>query len=165
MPGAKSGQDLQMPAADKPGVIVFPPLLALAILLLGIGAHLFHPVPLTPRPALRLMGSVSAIAAACLVIGARTEMARAGTNVNPGLPATAIVTGGPYRFTRNPMYLALCLLNLGIGLLMGDLVPTLLTLVLAIILHFGVIVREERYLERKFGVVYSAYRGRVRRWL
>ena len=92
-------------------------------------------------------------------------MARAGTNVNPGLPANAIVTGGPYRFTRNPMYLALCLLNLGIGLLICDLVPTLLTLVLAITLHFGVIVREERYLERRFGDVYSAYRGRVRRWL
>ncbi len=165
MPGAESGQDLQIPAADSPGVIVFPPLLALAILLIGIGAHLLHPVPLQPRLALRMIGALSAIAAACFVIRARTEMARAGTNVNPGLPANAIVTGGPYRFTRNPMYLALCLLNLGIGLLICDLVPTLLTLVLAITLHFGVIVREERYLERRFGDVYSAYRGRVRRWL
>jgi protein-S-isoprenylcysteine O-methyltransferase Ste14 len=63
------------------------------------------------------------------------------------------------------MYLSLCLLNLGIGLLLCDLVPILLTAGLAGVLHYGVIVREERYLECKFGGVYSAYRVRVRRWL
>ena len=74
------------------------------------------------------------------------------------MPATAIVTGGPYRFTRNPMYLALCLLNLGIGLLMCDLVPVLLTLALAIILHLGVIVREARIWNASLAM-YTAHTG------
>jgi protein-S-isoprenylcysteine O-methyltransferase Ste14 len=63
------------------------------------------------------------------------------------------------------MYLSLCLLNLGIGLLLRDLVPVGLTLALAVALHFGVIKREERYLEAKFGEVYASYQRRVRRWL
>jgi protein-S-isoprenylcysteine O-methyltransferase Ste14 len=153
------------PAADSPGVLVFPPALALVVVLIGAGAHLLHPVPVSPRLPARAAGALLACTAACIVLSALAAMARAGTNVNPSLPATAIVTGGPYRFTRNPMYLSLCLLNLGIGLLLRDLVPVLLTAGLAAVLHYGVIVREERYLERKFGGVYSAYRGRVRRWL
>jgi protein-S-isoprenylcysteine O-methyltransferase Ste14 len=156
---------MQEATIDSPGVIAFPPLLALVTLAAGVGAHFIHPVPIFPPLASRSAGALFASVAACLIIAARTEMARAGTNVNPSLPATAIVTGGPFRFTRNPMYLSLCLLNLGVGLLLCDLVPVLLTLALAAALHFGVIVREERYLERKFGDVYSEYRGRVRRWL
>jgi protein-S-isoprenylcysteine O-methyltransferase Ste14 len=155
----------QAPAVDSPAVLVFPPLLALGVLLIGAGAHLLHPVPLSPRLPARVAGSLLATAAAWTALAARAAMARAGTNVNPRLPATAIVTDGPYRFTRNPMYLSLCLLNLGMGLLLCDLVPVLLTAGLAAVLHYGVIVREERYLGRKFAGAYSAYRGRVRRWL
>jgi len=102
---------------------------------------------------------------ATIVLSARAQMVKAGTNVRPDLPSTAIVTGGPYRFTRNPMYLSLCLLNLGIGLMLRDLVPVFLTLVLVAVLQTGVIVREERYLEAKFGEVYASYRRRVRRWI
>jgi protein-S-isoprenylcysteine O-methyltransferase Ste14 len=158
-------QSVQKPTTDSPGVIVFPPLLAFVTLLIGVWAHFFHSIPISPRLPLRAIGAMFAILAGCFAFAARAEMAKAGTNVNPSLPATAIVTGGPYRFTRNPMYLSLCLLNLGIGLLLCDLIPTILTVGLAAVLHFGVIVREERYLERKFGEVYSTYRGRVRRWL
>ncbi len=156
---------MQEPTVDSPGVIVFPPLLALATILIGVGAHYLQPVPISPRLPLRAIGAVLALAGPSIALSARAQMVRAGTNVNPSLPATAIVTGGPYRFTRNPMYLSLCLLNLGIGLLLCDLTPAVLTIPLAAILNFGVIAREERYLERKFGDEYSAYRGRVRRWL
>jgi protein-S-isoprenylcysteine O-methyltransferase Ste14 len=165
MPAPDEGRAADRPAADAPGVLVFPPLLALGVLLVGVGAHLLLPAPLAPRVPLRFAGAACAAAAVAIVMAARSEMARAGTNVNPSLPSTAVVTAGPYRFTRNPMYLSLCLLNLGIGLLLCDLVPVALTAVLAAILNYGVIVREERYLERKFGGAYLAYRGRVRRWL
>jgi protein-S-isoprenylcysteine O-methyltransferase Ste14 len=165
MASTEPGQGARTAAADSPGVLVFPPLLAVGVLLIGAGSHLLHPVPLPPRLPARVAGAVLAGAAACIALAARAAMARAGTNVNPSLPATAVVTGGPFRFTRNPMYLSLCLLNLGVGLLLCDLVPVLLTAGLATVLHYGVIVREERYLERKFGGVYSAYRCRVRRWL
>lgn len=163
MPASEAGQTPVV--ADAPGVLVFPPLLALGILLVGVGAHFLRPEPLAPRLPLRIAGAACAAAAVCVVMVARSEMVRAGTNVNPSLPSTAVVTGGPYRYTRNPMYLSLCLLNLGIGLMLCDLVAVALTAVLAAILNYGVIVREELYLERKFGQVYLAYRSRVRRWL
>jgi protein-S-isoprenylcysteine O-methyltransferase Ste14 len=100
---------MQEATIDSPGVIAFPPLLALATLAIGIGAHCIHPVPIHPPVVSRMAGALSASVAVCLIFTARNEMAKAGTNVNPSLPATAIVTGGPFRFTRNPMYLSLCL--------------------------------------------------------
>lgn len=156
---------MQKPANDFPGVIAFPPLIFLIAVLIGVGAHFLFPVPLSPATPWRILGAVFAVAAATIVLSARVQMLKAGTNVRPDLPSTAVVTGGPYRFTRNPMYLSLCLLNLGIGLMLRDLVPVILTLALAAVLQTGVIVREERYLEAKFGEVYSSYRRRVRRWL
>ena len=92
-------------------------------------------------------------------------MRKAGTNIRPDKPSTTVVTAGPFGFTRNPMYLSLCLLNTGIALLVGGLFPLLMTLVLAVILHSGVILREEHYLAKKFGADYDSYRRRVRRWI
>ena len=156
-----------MPPSEKdaPGVIALPPLIFLTVLVIGVAAHLLFPVAILPHLPWRILGAVLALTAGTIALSARAQMKRAGTNIHPTLPATAIVTGGPYRFTRNPMYLSLCLLNLGIGLLLCDLIPVLLTLVLATVLQTGVIVREERYLEAKFGEVYSSYRRHVRRWL
>jgi len=153
------------PAVDAPGVIAFPPLLLLATVATGVAAHLLSPVPLPVAWAWRLAGVLSGAAGLAIVLWARAQMVRAGTNVRPDKPSTAIVTTGPYRFTRNPMYLSLCLLNLGIAFGIGDLVPALLTLPLAVVLHVGVILREERYLRGKFGETYSAYCRQVRRWL
>jgi protein-S-isoprenylcysteine O-methyltransferase Ste14 len=152
-------------ASDTAHVVVFPPLLALATIVVGIGAHLFRPFPVPTALPWPTIGKWLVIAAGCLVIAARAQMLKAGTAMNPNGTTTALVTGGPYRFTRNPMYVALCLVNLGIGLLLRDLTPIVLTLVLGVVLHFGVILREERYLERRFSEAYAAYRERVHRWL
>lgn len=92
-------------------------------------------------------------------------MVSAGTNVNPSLPTIALVSAGPFQFTRNPLYLALLLIFAGLSFVLGTwwgvivLVPTIL------VLHYGVILREERYLEQKFGETYLQYKGRVRRYL
>jgi protein-S-isoprenylcysteine O-methyltransferase Ste14 len=150
---------------DAPGVITFPALLLLVALALGVGAHFLFPLPVFPHAVVRVLGGILAVIAAIIAGSARAQMLKAGTNVLPTLPTTAIVASGPYRFTRNPMYLALCLLNLGVGLLLCDVTPIVLTFVLAAVLHWGVILREERYLERKFGGLYSDYKDRVRRWL
>jgi protein-S-isoprenylcysteine O-methyltransferase Ste14 len=156
---------MQKPAVDAPGVIAFPPLILAVTLVVGVGAHFLYPVALSPQLPLRILGAVLVVAAGCTALLARAAMLKAGTNVLPTKPSTAIVTGGPFRITRNPMYLSLCLLNLGIGLLLCDLVPVVLTVALAAVLHTGVILREERYLEGKFGEVYSDYCRRVRRWI
>jgi protein-S-isoprenylcysteine O-methyltransferase Ste14 len=156
---------MKRPATDNAGVIAPPPLLFLVTALAGGAAHFLFPIDLSPHLALRIAGAGLALTAGGLATRAWIQMATAGTNVRPDKPTTAIVASGPYRFTRNPMYVSLCLLNLGIGLLWCDLVPIALTLPFAVVLQAGVIAREERYLEAKFGEAYTAYRRRVRRWL
>ena len=92
-------------------------------------------------------------------------MEGAGTNVNPSLPTTVLVVDGPFQFSRNPMYLARTLLYLGLGLLANALCVFVALLPLLVVMHHGVIKREERYLEGKFGDAYRQYRAAVRRWL
>jgi protein-S-isoprenylcysteine O-methyltransferase Ste14 len=111
------------------------------------------------------LGVVLAIVSASLAIWAARVMKAAGTNVRPDRPALTIVRSGPYRFTRNPMYLSLCLLQLALGFVLDGWIPLLFTIPLMLILHFGVILREESYLEAKFGEQYLALKREVRRWI
>jgi protein-S-isoprenylcysteine O-methyltransferase Ste14 len=92
-------------------------------------------------------------------------MKRAGTNVRPDQPMLAIVTDGPFRFTRDPMYMATTGLYSAVTLLVNTLWPLVLLAPLLVLLDGGVVRREERYLEAKFGDPYRAYQARVRRWL
>ena len=156
-----------MPAAtkDHAGVIAFPPLIFAAHVVAGGVAYWLWPIPLWPSSAARTIGVILAVAAGVQALWAARIMKRAGTNVRPSLPTTAIVVAGPYRYTRNPMYLSLCLLYLGLSLLINGVLPVLFLGSLALTLHFGVIRLEERYLAAKFGETYLAYQRRVRRWL
>jgi len=97
-------------------------------------------------------------------LGSR-QMRRAETNVSPYKPATAIVTEGPYRFTRNPLYLSMTLLYGGVSALANALPPVLLLPLVLRLMQRGVIEREESYLERKFGDVYLEYKVKVPRWI
>jgi protein-S-isoprenylcysteine O-methyltransferase Ste14 len=90
---------------------------------------------------------------------------KAGTNVETPKPATALVTGGIYARSRNPMYVSLLLLFAAVAVLADSAWFGLLLVIYVLMLRFGVIAREERYLERKFGGAYGAYRAHVRRWL
>lgn len=153
-----------MNSPDHPKVIALPPLIFAASLGVGLGLHWLLPISLSPVGPLRAVGTVLLLTSAVIALSASAVMRKAGTNIRPDKPTTTIVTSGPYRFTRNPMYLSLCLLNTGIALLVGGLIPLLMTMVLATILQLGVIVREEKYLAAKFGQAYVDYRSRVRRW-
>ncbi len=93
------------------------------------------------------------------------EMKRAQTNVDPRKPTTAIVAEGPYRYTRNPLYVGMTLIYAGISALANALPPVLLLPAVFAVMRRGVIEREERYLERKFGDEYLRYKGQVRRWI
>jgi len=141
-----------------------PPLLFAACLGVGLGLHGLFPIALTPAGPLRAVGISFLVTSAAIAISASAVMRKAGTHIRPDKPATTVVTAGPFRFTRNPMYLSLCLLNTGIALLVCGLIPLLMTAVLATILQQGVILREEKYLAAKFGPAYVDYRNRVRRW-
>ena len=93
------------------------------------------------------------------------EMRRAGTNVDPYKPSTTIVEAGPYRYTRNPLYVGMTLMYGGFSALANALPSVLLLPGVLAVMRRGVIEREERYLEGKFGDEYRAYKARVRRWI
>jgi protein-S-isoprenylcysteine O-methyltransferase Ste14 len=145
--------------------MAFPPLIFALCLILGIALHAVFPIHVLSLLPSRIIGTILICLAGCLAPWAQRVMKKAGTNIRPDKPALAIVVSGPFRLTRNPMYLSLCLLQLGIALLIDGLMPLLLVIPLVLMLHFGVILREERYLTAKFGEPYVTYRSQVRRWL
>lgn len=150
---------------DNPGVIAPPPLLYAGVLAIGLLVHRIVPVKFTAALPARLLGTACIGLGSLIIPAAFREMRRAKTNVNPSLPATAIVTEGPFRITRNPLYLSLALIYVGITLLVNSFWPILLFPFLIRAVNSGVINREERYLERKFGEEYLNYKNRVARWL
>jgi protein-S-isoprenylcysteine O-methyltransferase Ste14 len=111
-----------------------------------------------------LCGVVLIILAPTLALSALVTMKKAGTNIHPADPALTIVRGGPFRFTRNPMYLAVCLVQVALGFFLNDWITLVFVVPLALILHYGVILREEKYLTAKFGEPYLELTRTVRRW-
>jgi protein-S-isoprenylcysteine O-methyltransferase Ste14 len=100
-----------------------------------------------------------------IAMGIARRFLAAGTNIPPTLPTTALVVDGIYRRTRNPLYLGATLVYLGLAVAAGSLWAIGLVVPLMWVINVGVVAREERYLERKFGDAYRAYKTRVRRWI
>ena len=150
---------------DNPGVIAPPPLIYAGALLAGLLANRRYHIPFLPRRVARTLGWL--LLACGLGVGflGEREMRRAETNVDPYKPATTIVTGGPFRYTRNPLYLSMTLIYGGISALANALPAALLLPVVLRLMQRGVIEREERYLESKFGDEYIEYKGKVPRWI
>ena len=154
---------------DSAGVIAPPPLLALAAIVLGL-AHRPLAAARCARgaavawPARIVVGLLLFAASAGLGIPALLAFRAAGTHVEPWKPATALVAGGIFRRLRNPMYVGIVLFLLGLAALLASDGILLMTLVLAPVLHFGVVKREERYLEAKFGDAYRRYKETVPRY-
>jgi len=145
-----------------------PPFLYLACLVLGFFLDRLLPLPLT-FPELTFLcwtagGGLILIGVAIMVAGAR-NFSRAATPVPSNQPVRALVTTGIHGRSRNPIYVGMLLLYAGIGIAARSPWVLILALPLVIILHFGVVAREETYLEQRFGDAYRAYKARVRRWL
>jgi len=153
-------------SSDNPDVIAFPPFIWLVSAVISALVHFFLiQLPIMSYSACLVCGIVFLILAPTLAWSALVAMKTAGTNVNPAKPALTIVRGGPFRFTRNPMYLALCLLQVALGFFLNDWITLVFVVPLALIFHYGVILREERYLAAKFGEPYLELKREVRRWL
>lgn len=146
------------------GVLAPPPAIYLLGLLLGFLLQRWRPLPLLAPPLGAALACVFLLAG-LVGVPALLAFRRARTSPKPWRPTTALVTTGPYRFSRNPMYLGFTAIYLGVALWANALWPVLLLPVVLITMQFGVIHREEAYLERLFGAEYRAYRQRVRRWL
>ncbi len=159
---------MSAPGSDTSGVRIFPPFVYAGAFALGYAVHRFVPIHLWPGtlpPAARaaawgLLGAWAGLAGSAVFL-----FRRAGTTPNPTKPTTAIVVHGPYRFTRNPMYVGLVALYLGLTIFVNSLWPLALLPVVVALVQRHVIAREEAYLEAKFGDEYRAYKDRVRRWL
>jgi protein-S-isoprenylcysteine O-methyltransferase Ste14 len=142
-----------------------PPLIYSVAIVLGLAIHAVWPVYVAPPSLGTWAGILLTLAAAALFLSAVRTFRAAGTPVPGNLPTTSIVGTGPYRFTRNPIYLAFSLFQLGLALWVDSL-GLLITLVPAVaVMSFVVIPREERYLEEKFPSQYLPYKASVRRWL
>lgn len=157
-----------MNSKDTADIPIPPPLIYFFPFLVGV---LFHhtiggdTITETARTAARIAGWALVAMGVAINASAWVAFLRAKTPVIPTSPTTTIVTNGPYRFSRNPLYLSLALIYAGLPLLFGYLWPlAFLPLVLFLIVRL-VIEREERYLERKFGADYTLYRDAVRRWI
>ena len=151
---------------DTANVIIRPPIAWAVAALAGLALNWLMPLPFIPAavPAGGLGAMVFALALA-LVAWAIVTMTRAGSNVPTSRPTTTIVDGGPYRFTRNPIYLGMALGLIGLAIAFNSVWLLLALVPFALVIRYGVVAREEAYLERKFGDVYRGYRARVRRWL
>jgi protein-S-isoprenylcysteine O-methyltransferase Ste14 len=154
-------------ANDTSGVRFPPPFIAAGVFVVGYAIDRFAPLRLAADP-----GATQRIAGWCLVAASLLLAAaavflfrRAGTTPNPTRPTTALVVRGPYRFTRNPMYVAFAILYLGSTLLLNSVWTLVLFPVMITLLEKLVIAREEAYLAAKFGDEYRAYTARVRRWI
>ncbi len=152
-------------AQDHAGVVAPAPIIYGGAFLLGALVHGLLPIPVLPLAAAPLIGIPLLACGAALAVWSRRTMERAGTNVHPARPAIRLVVTGPYGFSRNPMYLARTLLYVGLALLANALWILAAFVPLLAVIHYGVIAREERYLDAKFGDAYRQYRTRVRRWL
>ena len=153
--------------AGTAGVVARPPLIFLSALLLGIALDYMLPLPFAmPRgvPGGVIAGTLilAGIALAAAGIGG---FSRAGTPVPTNEPSRALVTAGIHGWSRNPIYVGLFALYIGIGFALRS--PWIIVFVLpaAVVIRYGVVAREEAYLESRFGDAYRHYRARVRRWL
>jgi len=153
---------------DRPDIIVFPPIIPLSTLVISCVLQWLVPLGLVDDidQAWRIGWGVILFTGGMLTtIVARRTLLRHGTNVNPRQPTIALVTEGIFRRTRNPLYVGIIATQYAVALVFA--LDWLLLLIVPswIVLHFAVVVREERYLERKFGDAYRRYKERVPRYL
>jgi protein-S-isoprenylcysteine O-methyltransferase Ste14 len=151
---------------DNSNAMIHPPIAWALAFVAGLGVDWLYPLQFVPASVSGYWvgGAIFAIGFA-LAIWAIITIRKAGTRLEINKPTTTIVANGPYRFTRNPIYIGMFLGQIGLAIgfdslwILATLVPFYL------VIRYGVIAREEAYLERKFGNVYLDYKSRVRRWL
>jgi len=156
---------MSVETADSPGVVAPPPFIYLGALAVGFVLEALLPSASLPAWLTWPLGGVLLLAGLALMRSFLFAFRRAETTVDVRKPTTTIVTTGPYRFTRNPAYVGLTLIYSGIAILAGALWPFLTLAIALVVMDVGVIRREERYLERKFGDEYLRFKAARRRWL
>jgi protein-S-isoprenylcysteine O-methyltransferase Ste14 len=154
--------------AETAGVIAPPPLIALAALIIGVVGDWLLPLNALASvlnwPARIGIGAVLLLAGGALIVVGKQAFKQVGTNVKPWRPSLALATTGIYAHLRNPMYVGAILILMGLAAALASDWMAILLLPTALLLHFGVVCREERYLEAKFGEDYRRYKASVPRY-
>ena len=157
--------DVTRPKRDSAGIRFPPPILCLIPLLIGLSFdRRLARYQLSSLPA-HVSGGVFALCGVALSVASVGRLRRSGTTLRTDRTSNNLVIEGPYRFTRNPIYLGFVTLYLGLALLLRSPGALALWPVTIVLLQVVVIRREERYLTRRFGDAYLAYQKKVRRWL
>jgi protein-S-isoprenylcysteine O-methyltransferase Ste14 len=130
--------------ADNPGVVARPPLLYGGALVIALALHWLQPMPILDHAIALGVGLAFIALGAGIAIAGWRALKAAATNVDPMRPTTAIVTSGPYRFSRNPLYMALTLLFVGFTLAVNTWWGIVVLVPLIVVMHYGVVRREER---------------------
>jgi protein-S-isoprenylcysteine O-methyltransferase Ste14 len=152
----------------RPNNVPWPPIIFSAAVAVGILLNVLYPLPWFGQPLsgmLLVLGVLMMAAFVALNISALRAMHRAGTTVRPDRGTDHLVTGGPFSFSRNPLYLAGTMLVVGIGLVSGIVWFLLVAILAAFTVQKLAIEREERHLRARFGETYLDYAARVRRWI
>ncbi len=143
-----------------------PPLVFLGFILLGLVLrYVIGAIPIAADGWLRVIGIVVFLAGLILMLTAIIDFRRTGQDPAPWTPSPELLEQGPYKWTRNPMYVGFTCVQIGLGLGLGNLWISLMAPIALVIVHFIAVVPEERYLGEKFGSKYQDYRSRVRRYL
>ena len=150
---------------DSANVLGSPPVVLLALLAGGGLIHLLVPVDVYPGSFPNVVGLPLIAAAIVLFMLSVREFSRQGTPVRGSEPVAVVVASGPYRFSRNPIYLSMLLLEVGIALMVNSVWILAAVALMFAYLSLGVIAREELYLAEKFGDEYLRYKAGVRRWI
>lgn len=151
---------------DSPGIIAPPPLLYLGAFATGMLINFVFSRRILENGILPGIAGLALLAAGAMVARwSFVTMKRMGTSADPRKSSTALATDGPFRRSRNPIYLAMTMLYAGASFILNELWPLVLLIPLLLLMQHGVILREEKYLEGKFGKPYLEYKSRTRRWL
>ena len=153
------------PPVENAGVVAPAPVFFVLASLIGTALEWLAPSALLSQPYARFVGAVFIAISIVIVVAVLVQMARAKTSFDARKPTSALVTSGIFRVSRNPTYLSLALLQAGLAFAFQSFWLLLLVVPAVALTHWGVVLREERYLDHKFGDEYSQYSRRVRRWL
>lgn len=154
---------------DTPRVVLFPPFILLGAIVIAVGLDYLVPLAWFPAPSvgswLSWVGVLVFLAGLGIAVSGSREFQKQATNIDPRKPALKLVTSGPYRFTRNPMYLGMSIMLAGLVIGLSLEWGALAWIGFVLTMHFGVVLREEAYLTRVFGAPYSDFVAHTRRWL
>ena len=150
---------------DFHGILAFPQMLLIGTITTGIVINLFVHIELIPQGVQFYAGTVVISLAVYIAAISFHEFRKNGVSIDPKKVPSVLITTGPFRYSRNPLYLALCLMELGIGVLLDNVWIFGLLIVVIIVLTYTAISSEERTLSEQFGKEYLKYASEVRRWL